>query len=43
MSVNWSYIYAIPMPTVLIQLVALSAHVAKALKEMDSLVQVNNL
>ena len=43
MSVNWSYIHVIPMPIALTQLVALSAHVAKALKEMGSHVQVNNL
>ena len=43
MSVNWSYTHVIPMPTALTQMVALSAHVAKALKETDSLVQVNNL
>ena len=43
MSVNWSYIHVIAMPTALTQLVALSAHVAKALKETDSRVQVNNL
>ena len=43
MSVNWSYTHVIPMPTALTQMVALSAHVAKALKETDSLVQVNDL
>ena len=43
MSVNWRYIHVIAMPTALTQLVALSAHVAKALKETDSRVQVNNL
>ena len=43
MSVNWRFIHVMSMPIVLTQLVALSVHVVKALKEMDSFVQVNNL
>ena len=43
MSVNWRFIHVMSMPTVLTPLVALSVHVVKALKEMDSFVQVNNL
>ena len=42
MSVNWRYILAVPMPTVLTQMAASTAHVGKALKAMDSTVQVNN-
>ena len=41
MSVNWRHIHAAPMPTALTQMVASIAHVMKALKEMDSPVQVN--
>ena len=40
MSVNWTYIHAAPMPTALTQMVASTAHVGKALKEMGSTVQV---
>ena len=39
-SVNWSYIHVIPMPTALTQMAASTVHVAKALKEMGSHVQV---
>ena len=42
MSVNWRYILAVPMPTVLTQMAASTAYVGKALKVMDSTVQVNN-
>ena len=42
MSVNWRYIRAIPMPTVLTQMAALTAHVGKALKAMGSTVQVKS-
>ena len=42
MSVNWRHIRAVPMPTVLIQRVASTAHVGKASKEMGSTVQVNS-
>ena len=41
-SVNWRHTHAMFMPTVLIQMVASTAHVRKALKEMDSTVQVNS-
>ena len=40
MSVNWRYIHAIPMPTVLTQMVASTAHAGEALKAMGSTVQV---
>ena len=40
MSVNWRHIHAVPMPTALTQMAALTAHVGKALKEMGSTVQV---
>ena len=40
MSVNWRHIHAAPMPTVLTQMAASTAHVGKALKEMGSTVQV---
>ena len=43
MSVNWRCIHVMSMPTVLTPLAVSSAHVVKALKEMDSTVQVNNL
>ena len=39
-SVNWRHIHAAPMPTVLTQMAALTAHVWKALKEMGLTVQV---
>ena len=42
MSVTWRPIHVIPMPTVLIQWVASTAHVQKALKEMESTVQVRH-
>ena len=42
MSVNWRYIRAIPMPTALTQMAALTAHVGKALKAMGSTVQVQS-
>ena len=42
MSVNWRYIHAVSMPTAPTQMAALTAHVGKALKEMDSTVQVDN-
>ena len=41
MSVNWRHIHAIPMPTVLTQMAALTAHVGRASKETGSTVQVN--
>ena len=41
MSVNWRYIHAVLMPTVLTQMAASTAHVRKASKEMGSTVQVN--
>ena len=41
-SVNWRHIHAAPMPTVLTQKVASTAHVERALKEMGSTVQVNS-
>ena len=40
LSVNWRHIHAVPMPTVLTVMAALTAHVGKALKEMGSTVQV---
>ena len=40
MSVNWRHIHAVPMPTALTQMAALTAHVGKASKEMGSTVQV---
>ena len=40
MSVNWRHTHAVPMPTALTQMVALTVHVGKALKEMGSTVQV---
>jgi len=42
MSVNWKYILVVPMPTALTQMAASTAYVGKALKVMDSTVQVNN-
>ena len=42
MSVNWRHIHAAPMPTALIQMAVLTAHVWKASKEMDWTVQVWN-
>ena len=42
MSVNWRYIHAIPMLTVLTLMAASTAHVGRALKAMDSTVQVCN-
>ena len=42
MSVKWGHIHAIPMPTVLTQMAASTAHVRKALKEMDLIAQVCN-
>ena len=42
MSVNWRHIHAVPMPTVLTHMAALTAYVGKALKEMGSTVQVWN-
>ena len=42
MSVYRELIHAVPMPTALTQMVTLTAHVMKALKEMDSPVQVNS-
>ena len=41
MSVNWRHIHVIPMPTVLTQMAALTAHVGRALRVMGSTVQVN--
>jgi len=40
MSVNWRYIHATPMLTVLIQMAVSTAHVWLDLKAMDSTVQV---
>ena len=40
MSVNWKHIHVAPMPTALTQMAASTVHVGKALKEMDSTVQV---
>ena len=40
MSVNWTYIHAVTMPTAVTQMVASTAHVGKASKEMGSTVQV---
>ena len=40
MSVNWKHTHVVKMPTVLTQMVAFTAHVEKALKEMGSTVQV---
>ena len=42
MNVNWRYIHAVSMPTVPTQMEASTAHVGKALKAMDSTVQVDN-
>ena len=42
MSVNWGYIYAIPVPTALTQMVVSTVHVGKALKEMGLIAQVNS-
>ena len=42
MSVNWGHIHAILMPTALTQTAASTAHVEKALKEMDLIAQVYN-
>ena len=42
MNVNWRYIHAVPMPTALTQMAASTVHVGKALKAMDSTVQVDN-
>ena len=42
MSVNWGHIHAILMQTVLTQTAASTAHVEKALKEMDLIAQVYN-
>ena len=42
MSVSWSYIHAVPMPTAMIQLGASTAHAGMALRVMDSTVQVNS-
>jgi len=39
-NVNWRHFHAIPMPTVLIQMAASSAHVWLDLKAMDLIVQV---
>ena len=41
MSVNWRHIHAIPVPTALIQMEALTAHVGRALRVTGSTVQVN--
>ena len=40
MSVNWRYTHAIPMPAVLIQMAASSAHAWLDMKAMDLTVQV---
>ena len=40
MSVNWRYIHAIPVPTVLTQMAASTVHVGKALRVMGLPVQV---
>ena len=40
MSVDYELTHVIPMPTALTVMAALTAHVGKALKEMDSTVQV---
>ena len=42
MSVKWRCIHAVSMPTAPTQMEALTAHVGKALKAMDSTVQVDN-
>ena len=42
MSVKWGHIHVIPMPTVQTQKAVSTAHVEKALKEMDSTAQVCN-
>ena len=41
MNVNWRHIHVVPMPTVLTQKAASTAHVGRALKAMGSIVQVH--